>query len=114
MVGHMVSGRNVSVLGRSFAIVFPLDFPRSVLCLDRSSPKSLVVGAISGLHNLVKGDSRSGLISSRLFMFKLQFARLISTRLSMTCCKTSFALIVVLVCASLANLSARSAREESP
>ena len=113
MVGHMVSGRNVSVLGLSFAIVF-LTSVSSFNCLDRSSPKSLVVGAISGLHNFVKGDSRSGLISSRLFMFKLQFAWLINTRLSMTCCKTSFAQLVALVCASLANLSARSAREESP
>ena len=79
MVGHMVSGRNVSVLGLSFAIVF-LTSVSSFNCLDRSSPKSLVVGAISGLHNFVKGDSRSGLISSRLFMFKLQCAWLISTR----------------------------------
>ena len=31
MVGHMASGRNVSVLGPSFAIVFPLGLPRSVL-----------------------------------------------------------------------------------
>ena len=31
MVVHRVSGRNVSVLELSFAIVFPLDLPRSVL-----------------------------------------------------------------------------------
>ena len=51
MVSHVVSGRNVSVLGPSFAIVSSLGLPRSVSFfhrLDRSSPNSLAVGTISG------------------------------------------------------------------